>query len=146
MAPKYAANIYAVVPVDYWFLRIIFCIHEVCYVYHIWIFQACSIILCEVYASSYTHITREMTATMEKLIDLGSRENQDCLPSCDGKELRHDASFMFKRKCIWKRKLDPNTKVPGTQYNISTLLDDYERMVLATNAFNSWCGRLMVCC
>ncbi len=93
------------------------------------------------YASSYTHIVREMTVTLQKLIDLGQRENLDDLPSIG--DLRRDASIPFKRKWVWRRKLNPKTKVPGTDYDIMTLLHDYRKMTIGTNSFNSWCGRLM---
>ncbi|CAL8091343.1 unnamed protein product [Orchesella dallaii] len=152
MAPKYAANTYGFFLFDHWILRIFFCIHEVVFVYHIWVYQACSIILCEMFASSYTHIMRELTKTFKQLIDLGVRQcpitetEETGVLHQQQRQLRRNnsaASKSFKNKFISKRRLDPKTIVPGTSYDIMTLLKDYEKMTLATNAFNSWAGLLM---
>jgi len=162
IAPKYAANIYAVVPYDNWLLRIIFCTHEIMYVYHIWVHQVSSIQLCEAFACSYTHIITEMTVLFEQLIDLGTRqENQltgnpnlgdpDEPSQNDQNSYENDferkpnsaASKSFKRKFIAKRRLDPKTKVPGTQYDIMTLLRDYQKLTLAADSFNSSVGSIM---
>jgi len=151
IAPKYAANTYAFFIYDHWILRVIFCAHEVVFVYHIWIYQACSIILCEVFANSYTHMMNELTIVFKQLIDLGVRQHptEDEGNYLQEHEHQHQrrkqsaASKSFKNKYITKRRLDPRTKVPGTEYDIMTLLHDYEKMTLATNAFNSWAGKLM---
>lgn len=143
IAPKYAANLYAVIPWDSWYLRILFCLHEMSYVYHIWIFEAWSIIVCELYASSYTRIVREMTSVLEKLIELGVTEEVIDEHSISGeseKDSRKAKAFM--EKFIWKRRLNPKTKVPSTDYDIMSLLHDYEKLTIATNFYNSWVGRL----
>lgn len=145
--PKYAAYIYAVVPWDNWFLRILFCTHEMIYVTHVWVHQAWSIVLCEVFANSYTHIVNEMTSVLRKLIDLGTRYKEASPHKSNGRQAamssKSEQLKSFKRKYIWKRKLNPETKVSGTDYDIMTLLWDYQRLMLATNSFNSWCGLLM---
>jgi len=36
--------------------------------------------------------------------------------------------------------LDPSTKSPGTEYDIETLITDYRRVMVASNASNAWIG------
>lgn len=142
--PKYAAYIYALVPWDNWFLRIVFCTHEMIFVFHIWVHQAWSIILCELYANSYTQIMKEMTVVLRRLINLGIRQDRDSDKSSnlhvDGNGTSRCANF---KTVIQKRKLDPKQKVPGTEYDILALLQDYKSITLASNAFNGYIGFCM---
>lgn len=175
-APKYALNTYAVVPADNFLMAVIFAAHEYLYMFHIWSHQASSIVLCEVFAHTYTEIIKEMTTVLERLIAQGkhvyvpepltSRHNSgnSYRESSSDYELRKRQSRrknMRNRRMsdeehlqrhiqiseetqakITKRYLDPTTKVPGTEYDIMTLLNDYKSLMLATSAFNSWAGRL----
>ncbi|CAL8091346.1 unnamed protein product [Orchesella dallaii] len=138
IAPKYAAQIYAIVPYDNWFLRIVFVLHEIMYVYHIWVHQVCSIMLCEVFAFSYTQIIREMTVVFQQLIHLGVKQQ-----NLKKENKSESASETFMQQFIVKRRLEPDTKVPGTEYDIMTLLHDYQNMMLATTTFNKSVGVIM---
>ncbi|CAL8090633.1 unnamed protein product [Orchesella dallaii] len=161
-APKYALNTYAVIPFDNLFMGIIFATHEYLYMFHIWSNQASSIVLCEVFASSYTHIIREMTLVLGRLIEEGkpvkpiksSRSRRGSITSGpDSARRRRPLSDMEHRERhteianevkakIVKRSLDLKTVVPGTEYDITTLLADYKKMMISTTSFNSWAGLL----
>lgn len=171
-APKYALNTYAVVPSDNWILAFIFAAHEYLYMFHIWSHQASSIVLCEVFAFSYTHIIREMTVVLESLILQGRPVEVESTPkssrkvfssaksghkernsryrrnpqhrrlSVEEQSQRHFEISEETNSRIVKRDLDPSTKVPGTEYDIMTLLNDYKKLMLSTTSFNKWAGLL----
>lgn len=86
-APKYALNTYAVVPLENFFVALIFAAHEYLYMFHIWSHQASSIVLCEVFACSYTHIIREMRSVLESLILEGQVVEQEQVKSSHSRRM-----------------------------------------------------------
>lgn len=172
-APKYALNTYAVVPADNVVMAIIFAAHEYLYIFHIWCHQASSIVLCEVFAYTYTEMMKEMTRILQQLISQGKpvhvpdpltsrhnsgnsyrenssdsdfrklRKNMQNRRMSDEEHLQRHIQIKVETQAkIIKRYLDPTTKVPGTEYDIMTLLKDYKCLMLSTTAFNTWAGRL----
>ncbi len=102
-----------------------------------------------------------MTVVLQRLIGLGKpviREKQEpssrrtsqisanmhrnSTRSDEEQRGKHSEISEKVKSKIAQRYLDPKTKVPGTEYDITTLLGDYEKMMMSTTAFNSWAGRL----
>jgi hypothetical protein len=163
-SPKYALNTYAVVPIDPWPLRIIFAMHEYVYIFHIWVHQASSIVLCEVFAVTYTHIIRAITDVMRRLSEEGELKEMPLLDLDEFKRSRRGSSAV-KKDNLKRRKrnsrprsafeeeqitmfipdriLDPQTIAPGTEYTIMSLLHDYKKVMMVSREFNNWAGKLM---
>lgn len=154
-APKYALNTYAIVPYDNILLAFIFAAHEYLYMFHIWCHQASSIVLCEVFAVSYTVIIKEMTSVLERLIEQGHpvelpTDRTSATPKAQvdihfrrGESYqKHNEITNATRSKIIKRNLNVNTKVPGTRYDMKTLVADYKKIMFAAQQFNNWAGFL----
>lgn len=148
-------------PYDHWILEFFFAVHEVVFIFHIWAHQASSIVLCEVFACTYTHLLREMTDVLQKLIERGkpirrseseskSRKGSSVTVSGNGigsgrrsddsQRKRHTELVELVESKMVQRHLEPNAKIGN--YDIMTLLADYKKMMLSTAAFNNWAGKL----
>jgi hypothetical protein len=75
--PKYALNTYALIPdsLDFWWMQIIFCLHECMFMYHAYAYQACTMVVAESKSTSYQHLLEEMTKAVYKLIEVGENRS-----------------------------------------------------------------------
>jgi hypothetical protein len=151
-SPKYSLNTYAVFPFDHWLLRIIFSAHEYIYMFHIWIHQAYSIVLLEVFSVTYSTLLNEMANVLQDLSRFGALKDADDIAQNDTKANANNRSShkeydtlhrIKKRRFIPDRILNSNDVLPNSHYCLNTLLVDYKRIMIAAHQFNSWAGKIM---
>jgi len=149
---KFVMYTYAMFPYENLFWLTVFGIHEYFYMFHIWVHQASSIVLCEVFSVTYTNIIREMAETM-KLLSVGGSLKQFRLDEDELKATHSDQGDkrssaiqtkpQRRRQFVPDRTLDANSTAPGTKYTIITLLQDYKKVMIAAKEFNAWVGKIM---
>jgi len=116
--------------------------------FHIWIHQAFSIVLLEMFSVTYAALLSEMRNVLDQLSKHGAIQDFEELNIDDNQEPRELSKSALERmrrhrRFIPDRVLNPKDVLSGTHYCLSSLLHDYKKIMIAAQQFNAWAGKIM---